>query len=213
MYVYIVYSVYTARCNSNRQNRNRQNNKINPTNHGKQQTSSPSPLLTISPSQAFPAELDSRFLLGRLYGDDSINGGRSLDHNLVMRVVVRNSGIQADGTTDATTNLALAQVHFAKFPSPAALYDSVWGLIPDFLRAKIARWAADDKQGDIAEAITEFVKTALGLLPIPVPSFFLNGAVNLVVPPLVQLIMTKLAASAEARRALLPCRRSDLHHL
>ncbi|KAF4513712.1 hypothetical protein G6O67_000953 [Ophiocordyceps sinensis] len=125
---------------------------------------------------AFPAELDSRFLLARLYGDDSING---------RQVPRPQPGDARRGPKQRHPGRRHHRRHHQPRPGPGAtlpsfpprppLYDSVWGLIPDFLRAKIARWAADDKQGDIAEAITEFVKTALGLLPIPVPSFFLNG--------------------------------------
>ncbi|KAK5625922.1 hypothetical protein RRF57_001638 [Xylaria bambusicola] len=134
-------------------------------------------------NMAFSAENDARFLLQRLYDDstdkgDVIDAGRSVDHYLVMRTVVQNTGSKADGTITETLGINRAEisVRFAVFPTPDELFKKVWKLIPDFIKDKIRQWAKEDKDGDkegfIGEAIAEFVKAALGLLPIPVPGSF-----------------------------------------
>jgi len=152
---------------------------------------------------AFPSEVDARFLLKRIYADITnkdgvINAGRSTDHYLAMRTVIRNSGSKVVGKTNEAlgSNRAGITVQYARFPTPDQLYNIVWGPIPDFIKDKIRQWAKEDQNGDregfIGEAIAEFVKTALGALPIPVPGLFLNGVVNLVVPPLVRVIMSRI---------------------
>jgi len=141
---------------------------------------------------SYPREEDARFLLTRLYETNSIlNCARSLDHNLLVHGIVRNAGYTT--TNIATQNLTIPLQAGIQFPSPADLYQPVWDLIPGFLKDRIRQWAKDtNMQGTIAREITEYVKIALSALPIPVPAIFVNAVANLVIPPLVQYLVTKL---------------------
>ena len=73
------------------------------------------------------------------------------------------------------------------------MFTLVWDLVPRFLKARIRDWAEADMEGPIAQEITEYVKLALGALPIPVPAILINAAANLIVPPLARLIINELA--------------------
>ncbi|KAI0405760.1 hypothetical protein F4802DRAFT_170788 [Xylaria palmicola] len=138
----------------------------------------------------FPEKEDVLFLLKRLYKDQTpLNCARALDHNLLIRIVIRNSGNA--GTSNAQPHAPFKNA--ITFPTPKDVFNLVWDLIPVFLKDKIALWAADNMEGPIAQEITEYVKQALGLLPIPVPGIFVNAAANLIIPPLVRLIINELA--------------------
>lgn len=155
---------------------------------------SPVPLIIHS----FPEAEDVQFTLTRLYTGKTFNCARSLEHNLVMRAVIRNTGSNTANAASATTHDGMDELpplEAIKFPSPADIYNKVWGAIPDFLKARITQWAKSGNQREIAREITSYVKTALGLLPVPVPKILINAAANLVIPPLVQLIISKLAQS------------------
>ena len=83
-------------------------------------------------------------------------------------------------------------------PTPKDLYNLVWKLLPAYVRSKVTEWAKKGLEGPIANEIRDFVKTALGLLPIPIPSFFINSVVNLVIPPLVKYIIRFLSPVGHA---------------
>ena len=82
-------------------------------------------------------------------------------------------------------------------PTPKVLFDVVWKLVPDFVKAKIKQWAKSKMDGPIANEITAYVKRGLGLLPVPIPAFFVNAITNLVIPPLVSYIIAFLASPVE----------------
>lgn len=144
---------------------------------------------------SFPEADDVKVTLARLYASNTFNCARPLEHNLVMRAVIRNTG-SSDKGPNTTADVSLDEfdpLEAIKFPSPADIFDKVWGLVPDFLKTRITQWAQDGKDQQIAREITSYVKTALGLLPIPVPKLLVNAVANLVIPPLVSFIINKLA--------------------
>lgn len=116
----------------------------------------------------------------RLYNGSTLNCARPLDHNLVIRAIIRNTGY--------SENLKGGAV-FISFPSAKTMYDLVWGMVPDFLKDKIKSWAKGGNEQAIAREITSYVKSALRMPPIPVPSILVNAVVNLVIPPLVRYIV------------------------
>jgi len=132
-----------------------------------------------------PTENDGKYLLNRLYSENRLNWCRALDQNLIIRVVSRNYGTQT-----VTSDYAAAAL-----PTPSALFNIVWGLVPDFVKTKVKQWAKDNMDGAIANEITQYVKTALGMLPIPIPGFFVNSVASLVIPPLVTYIISSLGRS------------------
>lgn len=131
-------------------------------------------------------------MLKRFYEDDApLNAARSLDGNLIIDVVTRNAGTtSSDSTTGSPSQLVIEPI---VVPSPDALVTFVWNLIPKFLKDKIRAWAKDNMDGTIAREITDYVKQALSLLPIPIPGIFINFAANLAIPPLVTYIIKHIA--------------------
>ncbi|KAI1176106.1 hypothetical protein F4777DRAFT_547823 [Nemania sp. FL0916] len=63
------------------------------------------------------------------------------------------------------------------------------------MKDRIKQWVKEKKQGPIAQEITTYVKRALTALPIPVPAIFINTVANVVIPPLVSFIMSKLGGN------------------
>lgn len=180
----------------------------------------------------FPEKADVIFTLTRIYQGHALNCARSIEHNLVVRTVVRNSGLdkKADDSSDSDSDSdsdseAESEAAAAgddklddvdleiSFPSPADLYKSVWGLIPDFIKDKIREWAKNGMEQQIAREITNYVKMALGALPIPVPSIFINAVANLVIPPLVTYIINLLVGSAAAAETATGGKVATLCHL
>lgn len=139
----------------------------------------------------YPEEEDAKYMNVRLYKNSTLNCARSLEHNLVIRAVIRNSGSSDSKSTNEGAEASEVQIAI-KFPSPSDIFDKVWKLIPDYLKTRITGWAKDNQSGEIAREITEYVKTALGLLPIPVPGIFINSVANVVIPPLVKYLINKL---------------------
>jgi len=138
-------------------------------------------------SDSTPEENDGRYLLTRVYSDDKLNWCRALDQSLVERAVCRNFGLKANASAGPGT------VDVLGLPGPAELFNLVWGLVPGFVKDKISQWAKENKDGAIANEIASYVKMALGMLPLPIPAFFINATANLVIPPLVSFIIGHLA--------------------
>lgn len=111
-----------------------------------------------------------------------MNWCRSLDHIHVIRIVSRNVNYGINGSGNETDPVVLLGL-----PSPEALFNVVWKLVPDFVRAKILQWAKSKMDGAIANEITSYVKRALEM--IHVPALFANAVTNLVIPPLVNHII------------------------
>lgn len=141
----------------------------------------------------FPEKADAINLIKRFYEDDApLNAARALDGNVIIDVVTRNAGTtSSDSTSGSPSHLVIEPLIV---PSPDVLVAFVWNVIPKFMKDKIRAWAKDKKNGGtIAREITEYVKQALSLLPIPVPGIFINFAANLAIPPLVTYIINHIA--------------------
>ncbi|KAL2001287.1 hypothetical protein VTN02DRAFT_1954 [Thermoascus thermophilus] len=158
----------------------------------------------------YPVEADALFTLAHIYDEgpgSALNCARPLEHNLVIRVVVRNASATAPDRTSgdqvkaAGVTLEEALPVYFSLPSPADLFSLVWGLVPRFIKDKIHDLAKNGKDQQIARAITEYVKMALSALPLPVPTIFLNAAANLVIPPLVAYIIEKFAGGGGTVKA------------
>ena len=139
-------------------------------------------------AETCPTEVDGRYLLARVYSDKpNMNWCRALDQILIIQAVSHNHGLtKLEGPNKAVP---------VGLPTPKDLFKIVWGLVPDFVKSKITNWAKQKMDGPIANEITGYVKQALGLLPLPIPVFFVNAVANLVIPPLVTYIIDSLASS------------------
>lgn len=152
-------------------------------------------------SRAFPVD-----------GSIHLNSGRPLEHCLVLRCVAQNCGVKDDDDSSETstasdlvlTSKAVVIQEAITFPSPETLFAIIWKLIPVYIQQKITDLADENNARAITQEIYSYVKVALGLLPIPVPGIFIDAAVNLVVPPLVAYIVTKLSSSTQDTVSLPP---------
>ncbi|KAF8892340.1 hypothetical protein CPB84DRAFT_1732422 [Gymnopilus junonius] len=150
-------------------------------------------------AETCPTERDGRDHLHRLFTENpKMNWCRPLDQVNVIRVVSRtygdNGGIHGSDTIAAAAEKD-GPVVLIGLPTPDVLFNIVWKLVPDFVKSKVTQWAKGKMDGPIANEITSYVKQALGLLPLPIPAFFVNAVTNLVIPPLVSLIISKLAGT------------------
>lgn len=154
-------------------------------------------LNTPGVAETFPTEHDGRHFVSRVYHKDptlsKLNWCRTLDYLHSLRVVCRNHGnnetskIAKAGTDDVPVVLL-------GLPSPEDLFKRLWDDLPDFIRAKIAQWAKSKMEGPIANQIRDAVKKVLLNLPLPIPHFFVNAVVNIVIPPLVKHILVFLGS-------------------
>ena len=151
-------------------------------------------------AQTFPTERDGRQFLERNYSEDQpLNWCRSIDQVNVIRSVSRSFGTTSSNGTNAIAKAGMEAdpEMLIGLPTPKVLFDVVWKLVPDFVKAKIKQWAKSKMDGPIANEITAYVKRGLGLLPVPIPAFFVNAITNLVIPPLVSYIIAFLASPVE----------------
>lgn len=149
------------------------------------------------PSDSFPTEHDGRYLVARVYSRDptigKLNWCRSLDHVLSIRVACRNLRVATIRTSE-TTNAEAEDISALSIglPTTKFLFDKLWPMLPDFIRAKVTRWAKLKMEGPIAYEIREYVKQFLLILPLSIPAFFVNSMAHVVIPPLVQHILRAL---------------------
>ncbi|KAF8876436.1 hypothetical protein CPB84DRAFT_1828999 [Gymnopilus junonius] len=151
-------------------------------------------IATPTLAESCPTEQDGRDHLRRLLSDDpKMNWCRPVDQVNVIRAVAQNYGTDGSVITASVEKDGL--VMLIGLPSPDVLFDIVWKLVPDFVKSKVTQWAKANMDGPIATEIAGYVKQALRLLPLPIPAFFVNAVTNLVIPPLVSFIISKLAAT------------------
>ena len=144
----------------------------------------------------FPTETEARYLLTRVSAKDmtktKLNWCRSLDHIQATRAICRNHG------SFGVINFANAAgkegipVVLLGLPTPRDLFNKVWSIVPEHIRSKVTEWARKKMEGPIAFEIRDYVKQGLGLLPIPIPPFFLNSVCNVAIPALVKFILGAL---------------------